>query len=370
MNTEISFINRHSEKPLTLEKDGWVQLAPFGDFPGEALMRLPDGRARRFPAIQRMDREAALQMTARFRSPWNRLKRYFTGCPIFVGHPDVPGANNPAASASSKGMIVDLDVRGDGLYCKPFFTDEGLALVEGKKYRAFSGHWTAREIGGTSGNNPSASRIYRPETLKSAGLTNHPNLPVHWLNEKPDQTDPTPITEIMNKNLLTRFLASQGITIANEAADHEIHSALEQLGHRLIEAETGLASRVVEMEHIRAELANERLFHSGALLDEALEKGRITAAQRREWDERFAADFANSAAALAEMTPAIKTLALTAHHSGRRTEVASSVGRRSTLDALVKAEMGANGGDYDAAFAAVQRANPALFDAMAKPSTH
>ncbi|MDB6064939.1 MAG: hypothetical protein JWR26_1147, partial [Pedosphaera sp.] len=36
-------------------------------------------------------------------------------------------------------------------------------------------------------------------------------------------------------------------------------------------------------------------------------------------------------------------------------------------DTLVKAEMTSNGGDYDRAFATVQRANPALFSAMKQP---
>src|SRR5690349_5926487 len=74
--------------------DGWAQLAPYGDFPGQALRREADGSVAKFPAIQRLDRAAAELMVARFKSPWHRLKRYFTGCPIYAGHPDAPGFAN------------------------------------------------------------------------------------------------------------------------------------------------------------------------------------------------------------------------------------------------------------------------------------
>ena len=68
-------------------------------------------------------------MVARFKSPWQRVKRYFTGCPIYAGHPDVPAFANDYPDKSPKGMIIDLQVRADGLYCKPVFTNEGSELV-------------------------------------------------------------------------------------------------------------------------------------------------------------------------------------------------------------------------------------------------
>jgi hypothetical protein len=114
----VSFINE-----IAIGGDGWAQLAPFGDYPGEALVTETGGRIAKFPAIQRLDRAAALGMVARFKSPWQRVKRYFTGCPIFAGHPDVPAFASDYPDKSPKGMIVDLQVRDDGLFCKPVFTN-------------------------------------------------------------------------------------------------------------------------------------------------------------------------------------------------------------------------------------------------------
>src|SRR5579872_1295094 len=64
---------------IKLDHDGWAQLAPFGDYPGQALLHGPGGEVVKFDAIQRLDRIAADAMVARFKSPWQRVKRYFTG---------------------------------------------------------------------------------------------------------------------------------------------------------------------------------------------------------------------------------------------------------------------------------------------------
>ena len=62
-------------------------------------------------------------------------------------------------------------------------------------------------------------------------------------------------------------------------------------------------------------------------------------------------------------------MALTAGLGARKAEIANAGERRDTLENLLKAEMAANGGDYNRAFAAVQKANPALFAAMKHPPT-
>jgi hypothetical protein len=174
----------------------------------------------------------------------------------------------------------------------------------------------------------------------------------------------------MNKQLILNFLATQGITLANESTDDQINSALDQLGNRLAAAETTLAARSLELESIGAELANERQFHRDTLLDRALAAGSITAAQRPDWAARLAADFANASTALAQLAPALNTTSLTLNLGARKAEIANATDRRDALDTLVKAEMSVNGGDYDRAFATVQKANPALFSAMKQPSAN
>ncbi|HXC98270.1 MAG TPA: phage protease [Verrucomicrobiae bacterium] len=353
----IAFVNE-----IAVGADGWAQLAPFGDYPGQAMLRQPDGAIKTFPAIQRLDRAAADLMVARFKSPWHRLKRYFTGCHIYAGHPDVPAFANDYPDKTPKGMIVDLEARADGLFCKPVFTTEGSELVETRRLRAFSAYWSAREIGGQPGPGGRFLKLYRPDFLKSAGLTNHPNLPVHLLNEAQPRT-PSPV----KKQILLDFLAAQGITLANEAPDDQIAAALHQLGDRVTAAESSLSTRDQELESLRSELANERSAHIGAVLDNAVAAGRITAAQRPDWATRLGADFANAAAALSRLMPTLKTKALTLDFGARKAEIANAGERRDALETLIRTEMAGNGGDYDRAFAAVQKANPALFAAMKQP---
>ena len=347
------------ENGLSLDGDGWAQLAPFGDYPGQALVEDPTvGCVRKFQAIQRLDPQAASEMVRNFHSPWSRLRRYFTGCPIYVGHPDAPGSRY-ATPASPMGMIVDMEVRGDGLYCKPVFTEEGGSLVKKKTYRAFSGHWTAREIG-VQKKDGALLKLFRPERLKSAGLTNHPNLPVHYLNEQTKE-------ENMNKEIVIHFLASQGIQLTNQANDQELKAALETLGTRLVRAETTLAASTLQIEAARADLVNERQSHASTLIQSAITAGKLTPAQKADWTERFAADFANTARELEAQPGLFKTKAMSADAAKRKLETGSVSARRQAVESLVRAEMISNGGHYDAAFQAVQQAYPALFESMKQP---
>jgi hypothetical protein len=87
-----------------------------------------------------------------------------------------------------------------------------------------------------------------------------------------------------------------------------------------------------------------------------------------DWNGRLQSDFANASAALAQLAPALKTAALTLNLGSRKAEIAGIGERRDALDTLVKTEMTANGGDYDRAFASVQKSNPALFSAMKQPA--
>ena len=370
-SANITFSNQTA---ISVDGGGWAQLAPFGDFPGQAMLRQADGSILKFPAVQRLDCAAADTMVRRFKSPWQRFKRFFTGCPIYAGHPDVPGFANEYRDAMPKGMVVDLETRAEGLFCKPVFTQAASEQIENGQLRALSAYWSANEIGEQTGANGETIKIFRPEMLHSAGLTNRPNLPVQLLNDgrtslKPNR-NPQPNetkNEIVNKQIIIHFLASQGITLANEAGEEQIAAALEKLGERVAIAETTLAARNLEFETLNTTLANELKFHADALLDSAQAAGRITAAQRSEWAARLQMDFANASSALAELTPVLKTTALTQHLGSRKAEIANAGGRRDALDALLQAEMAKNGGDYDRAFAAVQKANPALFAAMKKP---
>ena len=382
MKTNIYFANSNGAETaelvsftndLAIGDDGWAQLAPFGDFPGRAMLRQGNGEIQTFDAIQRLDRVAAEGMTVKFKSPWNRVKRFITGCHIYAGHPDVPAFANDYPDKSPKGMIVDLAVREDGLYCKPVFTNEGSELVEAKKYRAFSGYWSAERVGEDGGR-----VVFRPDFLKSAGLTNQPNLLVHLMNEQRTAEGEAPA--VWRK--IVPWLAWHGITLANEASEEQIESALAQMDTKVEKAVkatggatggTAHAGTIHELNEklakAQAAFANERQARIEAVLDMAIGAGQITPAQRGDWAAKLGveAQFANELAALRKNAPVLKTRALTLDMGGRKVEIANAASRQEAVQNLVRAEMAKHGGGYDRAFAAVRKAHPALFEAMKEP---
>ena len=391
----VSFTN-----DLAVGPDGWAQLAPFGDFPGRAMLRQPDGSVKTFDAIQRLDRAAAEGMTAKFKSIGQRLKRFITGCHIYIGHPDVPAFANDYPDKSPKGMIVDLAVRDDGLYCKPVFTNEGSELVESKTYRAFSGYWSAQPVGEENGKT-----IFRPDHLKSAGLTNRPNLPVQLMNETPAaaacsfSSGAEPPTHPVLRTLLPWF-AWHGVALSPEATAGQVEAALAQLETRFepptsANAQPGRAGASASQstpapdspeappspsssgdasgpaaEGTGRAFANERQARITAILDLAIATGRITAAQRPDWAARLAveANFANELDVLEKAAPVLKTRGLTADMGSRKVEIANAADRHEAVQNLLRAELPKHAGNYDRAFAAVRKANPALFEAMQQPA--
>ncbi len=363
---------------LALGEDGWAQLAPLGDYPGQALIRQADGTYTRTPAIQRLDRAAAEGMVRRFKSFGQRLRRFLTGCPIYVGHPDVPACAHEYPDREPKGMIVDLAVRADGLYCRPVFTSAGSDLVEGKKLRALSGYWSAVPV-------PATANIYRPDLLKSAGLTNRPNLPVHLLNEQPGDrgfAPPSPVpAQLMNQNLILPLLTRHGIPLAADAGEADLAAALQQISDRaqaaatLANEKTAAEARLETLTASHLALteafANERAARITSFLDAAQVAGRLTAAERPDWERRLgeATQFANECAALARVAPRLKTVSLVEREGGqRKAELANAADRRDAIRTLVNAELALNGGHYDAAWEKVRQANPALFEAMIQPA--
>ena len=371
MNTAPEFLGFANE--LSLAADGWAQLAPFGDFPGQAVLANEAGVLATFPAVQRLDRQAAEQMRAQFYSLGNRIKRFFRGCCVYLGHPDMPGSGDRYPDAAEKGLIADLQVRPDGLSCRPVFNAAGAALLNGREKLFFSGRWTSDELPAENGR-----RIFRPATLLSAGLTPHPNLPVQHLNDKPHPHQPS-VPTLMNRQAILELLAAHGFQFANDAAEPALLAALRELGVRAAAAqaltrektdlEQSVATLTAERDAARAGFANERAARVTSLLDDAITSGRITAAQRPDWQRRLGQDatFANEAAALARLTPVLKTQSLLTGAGDRKFEIANASQRAEAVQALVKLEMERSQCDYSTAFARVQRDHPALFDAMRQP---
>jgi hypothetical protein len=138
----------------------FVQLSPLGLFP----------HARGF---QNVDRTALELLVKNFNSFLSRLGRRFVGVPFYVGHPDVRGLEHLYPDRKAYGWIMDLQVREDGLYGRPKWSEAGRDLIANGHYKFLSPYWTADRAGDHQGR-----PVFRPTQLISVGLTNEPNLPV------------------------------------------------------------------------------------------------------------------------------------------------------------------------------------------------
>ena len=362
---EVIFLND------LVRHDGWAQLAPYGDFPGKAIVR-EGGKVKRVDAVQRMDRAAADEMVREFKSLIGTAKRFVRGRKLFVGHPDVPGLEKDYPDATTKGVFVDLEAREDGLWGKPVLTEEGSALVENETYRALSPFWQAVEVGEERG-----VKIFRPRMFRSAGLTNRPNLPVRELMNEQTNNE----TNTMIRETVLKWLAALGVTVAADASDEVIAQAIASrtgaVANERTTAETALAAATAVkdaeiaglktgLKTIEVKFANERKARVALVLDQALAEGRVTPAERPAWAAKLEADLDSNLAVLANEKPKMKTRAETANGGARKIEIANVQERAAKVQGLVSKRMKEFGEDYDAAFANVRREQPALFAEMVK----
>ena len=377
---------------LKVDADGWAMIAPYGDYPNTAVIAHPSGRLEKFPAVQRLDELAVKAMIETFNASWGGAKRYLAGAPIYDGHPDMPGAGDRYPDKSTKGVIFELAARPDGFYGRPVFTNDGMKLVESGQRRCFSARWTAQDHGMENGK-----RVLIPSVFLSVGLTNQPNLPVrHLMNaEWQLEDDPTATkqhTETAMKKTIVDWLNALGFSLANDATDEQVGEQLKKVGEKVKGAATLanekdtattqleterqatkaakdlVTSRDTELANVRGELSAERKAHIDAVLDLAIKEGRITAAQRPEWAGKLEANFANDAAAIRKLTPAMHTSSRTGKLGERKTEMANVQDRSEQVTNLVNEEMKRNGGDYDRAFSTIRRTNATLFGAMIEPN--
>jgi len=374
--TLVGFCNE-----ISIGADGWAMIAPFGDHPSPAL--LPDGKGgmKKVPAIQRIDKTGADAMVATFHNEQRGFRKFIKGCNIYVGHPHVPGLGKFYPDKEAKGVFADLEVRADGLYGLPVFTNEGSELVEGadlaKRLKAFSGDLCDSEDCGMVNGKP----CYRPMKIVSAGLTNNPHLPVHFFNAddtlaEPAEAGPANVktnntTNTMKKKLIALFAAlSLKPTFANaaEPTDTEMESAIGEIETKVATfandktawetATTGIKKKLVGLaasvgitfaneaeitdpaatiaqieEKIKGNataltdantrFANERADRIKDELALGISSGRITAAEQADWERRLKteAQFANERTALRALAAKVKTTSITLQRGGKTEQV-------------------------------------------------
>jgi phage I-like protein len=382
---------------IAIGDDGWAMITRFGDYKSEALIPDAQGKIKREKAIQRVDKAGAQAMVASFQNARRGIRKFFKGTNIYDGHPDVPGLEKFYPDTEPKGVFADLQVRDDGLYGLPIFTNEGSDLVENKKRRAFSGN-----IGNSEecGKNSEGLPIYRPTELFSAGLTNHPHLPVHFFNSDDTLRQP-PHETTTNQNMKKKLIAVcklLGIQFANadiddeaktEAALTEVETKVAAFANEKQTLETKITgletdkttltqerdSTRANLQQVQTQFANERKARIDDELGLALSGGRITAADKPAWEGRLKveANFANEVTAIRALKPVIKTESVTVKRGGRdeqidtndKTAVRQFINE--AIDEVCTEKKWDRAKNYDQAFQEVQRRHGALFANMQQP---
>ena len=317
LSGEVEVIESTNESAMG--EDGWMRLAPFGDFAATGVWRAPGGGARKtVPVVQRIDRESATAIVESFNSFGGRLLRFVRGLPILNGHPNSPTRGDEYPDKRELGLVTKMEVRDDGLYALPAFNGAGEEVMKTTKGLAPSAHFSARAV-----VKEGDQLVMRPNRVISVGLTPRPNLPVESLNSKDEQTaQATEAIPEMKHDVLIAALKKYGVEIFNSAekpaTEAEILAGLDSLGAKAVntvvveaeilnertratEATQKADAAAAAIEAQRLETLNERNGRIEDVLDLAQETGRITQAERSQWHPRLKTNFAGEREAILKL---------------------------------------------------------------------
>lgn len=359
----------------------WLKLADYGDWP----------HAR---GLQRLTQPAATRLAHGFKSLLGRLRRRFTGVPIYIGHPDDPSfAGQPGHDDTrAYAWVSNLEARPDGLHLLARWSEPGRELLRHSFYKFLSPRWEMR---------PVAPGVFEPTRLLSIGLTNHPNIPGEAVanassaqpqtgNRKLETSSVSPNSALLTphselpasepqtenskpETFLPRLLtvlefdpaappetilcnAENLAAAAREARESQLEAArFYRLCNDAQAERTAANARADEERAARLEL----------LLDLAELRGQFPPAERPQWLENLRANFSETLVALANhrqanVRPAVAAAPLTARLVGRRPGPAGPADAQRLLT-LVNERITRTGEDYAIAWNRVKRERADLF---------
>ena len=349
----ISNENSEVVESLTAESNNYqvaadTMLIPYGDHPHKN-------------GVQRFTREHADSMVSNFNGFLSKLGRLFGGLPVYIGHPDDPAFSNQHTDSKSYAWIMGMEARDDGLALIPKWSKPGEEIVSNAHYKFFSPRWACKPIGQENGK-----AILAPIRLISVGLTNMPQIagiPPLANETITEGAVPPDKPKETGMELLKKLLALLGLA---ETCTEE--DCLAEIG----KMKTGMEAASTEANQAKAELANaqtnfqaERGARIEMLISNALVAGILTPAQKEQWLNDLANNFAEKTMELSNMKPAMNVTSQTKSLGSRKPETQSN---RDRVLTLVNERMDKNGEDYETAFAAVRKENQGLFDVMKQPA--
>lgn len=299
---EAAVANAFSEtEPMEESADGWFKVSPYGVFRG----RTP-GRPQHF------GEDAAKRMVAEFNSLRGKLGRMFRGIPIYIGHPDV----DPTIWTDDRrlGKATQLEARADGLWAYAEWNSLGRENQTEGFWVYPSPRWDA----------PAGQARFEPDRLISIGLTNTPRIETSEPLANSNQDTNTNTPTLMDPKLIREKLG-----LPPEATDEEVFAKIASMQDAITAAETRATeaenakstteqTAATEKEQLQNSLSDKIIAYKtvreqadNALLDLAERDGRITRADRAEWETKLAGDKRDEAInSLAALKPKLNTKTL------------------------------------------------------------
>lgn len=348
---------------LVLQQD-WLAI-PYGDFMHS------DG-------IQRFTRDAGRKIQSSFNSLRSRAARAFGGLPFYVGHPDHPAFADRHTDDTSYGWIMEIDSSGNEFRFRTKWSDAGRDIIGNARYKYFSPHWAATEIGNENG-----VPVWEPYELISVGFTNRPVIPVSplanaqnttqqevaemewlkWLKETLGLSDESSDDQVKQAVANAKAAAEaktrteQNLTTAN-AEKTTLESKVQTLTGEKTALEQSLAGETTARQAAETNFANERKVRIETLVNAAVADGRITEADKEKWTADLGKDFDGKSQELANAEAKVKTKSSVANRKGDGPQDSKS----ETILTMVNEHMEKTGiKDFHTAYLAVKAKTPDLF---------
>lgn len=239
-----------------INSEGWFQVLKIGEWPhtspkrnGRGEIEIDEqGKQIKETYVQVCDREACEAIVAKFNEERGSVPNW-GGMLLDFDH----FSYDPDKSTEAAGWIDEMEVRNDGVWCKPRFSSVGKDKVDGAVYRFVSP--VLENFDNLGGN-----RI-RPRRMDSAGLTNRPNIwgMVPWANRSAADSGKDAVRnsdaagEKLNmdhKKLLCSLLG-----LGAEATDEQITTAVDAAKGKKTEVETEIAAKNREIAALKTDVA-------------------------------------------------------------------------------------------------------------------
>jgi hypothetical protein len=335
------------------DSDGWFKVSPYGVFPG-----LRPGRPQYFGEPQ------ARLIVGEFNSVLGRLGRLFRGVPIYRGHPDV----DPTIWQDDRrlGKIAALQARPDGLWAQAEWNSLGQENQREGYWIYPSPRWDA----------PVGGNRFEPDRLISVGLTNTPRIPgsepaVHNSIETEDSETEDSRQETEQTTTMDPKIIREKLGLPPEATDEEVFAKIDSLtaaGVAAAQAEADKAAAEAnantataaaadatrKKDEMACSLTAARKQANGAIIDLALVRGSITAAEKPAWEAKLGDDATREAAvnSIGQLQQRFNTRALQGGQGRAEREQAGSM-REQVANAVEALE--AKGMSYTEAWCAVKK---------------